>query len=135
MAHYMLENLSVKEDISTTQADYLFSVEVVNDLVLHGTRSGKLTSWAGHRERNFQGTSPYIIHTKAASKPLYPADRRADGRSTRGSISERVEAAEAALVNPNASYQGTVYPTPDRENGRTGNQIYRKPIKPSVIPP
>ena len=37
MAHYMLENLSVKEDIlNDPKYDYLFSVETVNNLVLSG---------------------------------------------------------------------------------------------------
>ena len=37
MAHYMLENLSVKEDIlNDPKYDYLFTVEDVNRLVLGG---------------------------------------------------------------------------------------------------
>ena len=37
MAHYMLENLSVKEDIlNDPKYDYLFSVETVNRMVLEG---------------------------------------------------------------------------------------------------
>ena len=80
MAHYMLENLSVKEDIlNDPKYDYLFSVEVVNDLVPGSLQK----SWAGHRERNFQGSSHRTSYTRRQHrKPLYPADRRADGRST-----------------------------------------------------
>ena len=38
MAHYMLENISVQTDIlNDPKYDYLFSVEVVNNLALNGT--------------------------------------------------------------------------------------------------
>ena len=63
MAHYMLENLSVKEDIlNDPKYDYLFSVEVVNDLVLHGTPFREAYKKVGLDIENGTFKAPHTVH-------------------------------------------------------------------------
>ena len=86
MAHYMLENLS-------GQRGYPQRPEIRLPVQRRGGERPRVArhpvpgslqkSWAGHRERNFQGSSHRTSYTRRQHrKPLYPADRRADGRST-----------------------------------------------------
>lgn len=87
MAHYMLETFRSKRISSTTRNTTTCSaVEVVNDLVLHGTPFREAYKKVGLdiENRDFQCTSHRTSYTRRQHrKPLYPADRRADGRSTR----------------------------------------------------
>ena len=104
MAHYMLENLSVKEDIlNDPKYDYLFSVEVVNDLVLHGTPFREAYKKVGLDIENGTFKAPHTVHhTHEGSIGNLCTQQIAalmDAQLARFHF-ERVEAAEAALVQP-----------------------------------
>ena len=104
MAHYMLENLSVKEDIlNDPKYDYLFSVEVVNDLVLHGTPFREAYKKVGLDIENGTFKAPHPVHhTHEGSIGNLCTQQIAalmDAQLARFHF-ERVEAAEAALVQP-----------------------------------
>ena len=143
MAHYMLENLSVKEDIlNDPKYDYLFSVEVVNDLVLHGTPFREAYKKVGLDIENGTFKAPHTVHhTHEGSIGNLCTQQIAalmDAQLARFHF-ERVEAAEAALAPKTLERQlsGTVHGQP-ADRGKTAAQatnLQQKPIKPSVIPP
>ena len=104
MAAFMLGNIRVKEHIlDDPKYDYLFSVEVVNDLVLHGTPFREAYKKVGLDIENGTFKAPHTVHhTHEGSIGNLCTQQIAalmDAQLARFHF-ERVEAAEAALVQP-----------------------------------
>ena len=79
MAVYMLENLQVKEHIlDDPKYDYLFSVEVVNNMVLNGVPFREAYKKVGIdiENGNFKAEKPYTTPTKGVSATCVPTKFR-----------------------------------------------------------
>lgn len=102
MAHYMLENISVQTDIlNDPKYDYLFSVEVVNDLALNGTPFREAYKKVGLDIEAGNFKAPHTVHhTHEGSIGNLCNDQIAklmDAQLEQFHF-ERVEQAEAELV-------------------------------------
>lgn len=102
MAHYMLENISVQTDIlNDPKYDYLFSVEVVNNLALNGTPFREAYKKVGLDIEAGNFKAPHIVHhTHEGSIGNLCNDQIAklmDAQLEQFHF-ERVEQAEAELV-------------------------------------
>lgn len=102
MAHYMLENISVQTDIlNDPKYDYLFSVEVVNNLALNGTPFREAYKKVGLDIEAGNFKAPHTVHhTHEGSIGNLCNDQIAklmDAQLEQFHF-ERVEQAEAELV-------------------------------------
>lgn len=102
MAHYMLENISVQTDIlNDPKYDYLFSVEVVNNLALNGTPFREAYKKVGLDIEAGNFKAPHtVLHTHEGSIGNLCNDQIAklmDAQLEQFHF-ERVEQAEAELV-------------------------------------
>ncbi len=102
MAHYMLENISVQTDIlNDPKYDYLFSVEVVNNLALNGTPFREAYKKVGFDIEAGNFKAPHTVHhTHEGSIGNLCNDQIAklmDAQLEQFHF-ERVEQAEAELV-------------------------------------
>lgn len=102
MAHYMLDNISVQTDIlNDPKYDYLFSVEVVNDLALNGTPFREAYKKVGLDIEAGNFKAPHTVHhTHEGSIGNLCNDQIAklmDAQLEQFHF-ERVEQAEAELV-------------------------------------
>ncbi len=104
MAHFMLEQISVHEDIlDDPKYSYLFSVEAVNDLVLHGTPFREAYKKVGIDIENGIFEAPHTVHHthEGSIGNLCTEQITALMEAQLAKFHfEQVEAAEAALVQP-----------------------------------